>query len=71
MEKGRRFVLAGVAVNLDGRLGMLHDTREGTGDRNGSRVISRAWTGETWPNTRKGQKEAAAATLAFNTVASR
>lgn len=71
MEKGRRFVLAGVAVNPEGRLGMLHDTREGTGDRNGSRVISRAWTGETWPNTRKGQKEADAASLTFNRAAAK
>lgn len=66
MEKGRRMTIAGLARTPEGRIGMLHDTREGTGDANGSRSVARTWTGDTWPDTAKGRKAASEASAAFN-----
>jgi hypothetical protein len=64
VKLGTSFVLFGVARNPEGRIGLMREDRIKT--EGGSRVVARAWTGDTWPNTSKGARAAAAETGRLN-----
>ena len=49
----------GIALNANGRIEILKNIRERFAPGPGcTRTLRNEWTGETFPNTRKGQKQA-------------
>lgn len=47
-------IITGYALNDDGKLELMENTRQKNDGQDGSHSVSTRWTGETFPNTNAG-----------------
>ena len=61
-----QFTIYGIAINPEGRIGILANVRQRVGKDQPTRSVSDTWTGETFSNTRDGEGKALKRILEMN-----